>query len=62
MYQRCSCWPGTQNRQLIWCAPGTQMPIFTAEECDQVVVLAEAEGAGLPSTASGKYQLGKVGR
>jgi len=35
-------------------------PIFAPDECDRVVALAEAEGAGLPSSRSGKYQLGKA--
>jgi len=38
----------------------TEAPLFSAEECDRVVALAEAEGAGLPSTKSGKYQIGKA--
>ena len=35
-------------------------PLFTAAECDEVIRLAELEGHGLPSTRSGKYQIGKA--
>jgi len=35
-------------------------PIFSAAECDELIQLAELEGEGLPSTKSGKYQIGKA--
>jgi len=38
----------------------SEQPLFTAEECERVVAMAEAEGEGLPSTKSGKYQIGKA--
>ncbi|KAL1510698.1 hypothetical protein AB1Y20_006993 [Prymnesium parvum] len=38
----------------------TQAPIFSAEECDWVIATAEEEGEGLPSSKSGKYQIGKA--
>ena len=38
----------------------SETPLFSPEECDRVVAMAEAEGAGLPGTRSGKYQLGKA--
>ena len=38
----------------------SRAPLFTAAECDEVIRLAELEGVGLPSTKSGKYQLGKA--
>ena len=38
----------------------TEAPLFTAEECDAVIAAAEREGEGLPSSKSGKYQLGKA--
>ena len=36
------------------------MPIFSSAECDWVVETSEAEGLGLPSSKSGKYQIGKA--
>eukprot|EP00967_Tisochrysis_lutea_P074695 scaffold100469_cov32-Tisochrysis_lutea.AAC.4 len=38
----------------------TDEPLFSAEECERVVAMAEREGAGLPSTKSGKYRVGKA--
>lgn len=38
----------------------TKAPLFSADECDRVVAMAEAEGGGLPTSKSGKYQIGKA--
>ena len=38
----------------------TSQPLFTPEECDEVIAFAEKEGAGLPHASSGKYQIGKA--
>lgn len=38
----------------------SRVPLFSAEECDEVIRMAEEEGDGLPATKSGKYQLGKA--
>lgn len=38
----------------------TQTPLFSAEECDWVIKMAEAEGEGLPTSKSGKYRIGKA--
>jgi hypothetical protein len=37
----------------------TSEPLFTPEECNEVIELAEKEGHGLPAATSGKYQIGK---
>ena len=38
----------------------TAQPLFSADECQEVIDLAEAEGGGLPATKSGKYQIGRA--
>jgi len=38
----------------------TQSALFTSEECDWVVATTEREGLGLPTSKSGKYQIGKA--
>jgi len=38
----------------------SEAPLFSPEECDEVIAMAEREGDGLPSSKSGKYQLGKA--
>ena len=45
------------NRDVVYVS---KAPLFTAAECDEVMRLAELEGEGLPSTKSGKYQIGKA--
>ena len=38
----------------------TQQPLFPPSELNRVISLAEAEGDGLPTSKSGKYQIGKA--
>ena len=38
----------------------SKKPLFSAAECENVIRMAEEEGHGLPSTKSGKYQIGKA--
>jgi hypothetical protein len=38
----------------------TKSPMFSGDECDRVVAMAEAESGGLPTSKSGKYQIGKA--
>ena len=38
----------------------SKAPVFSTAECNEVIRLAELEGDGLPSTKSGKYQIGKA--
>jgi hypothetical protein len=38
----------------------TKAPLFSGDECDRVIAMAEAEGGGLPTSKSGKYQIGKA--
>ena len=38
----------------------SKQPLFTADECDEAIRLAELEGLGLPTSKSGKYQIGKA--
>ena len=38
----------------------TEAPMFTAAECARVIAMAEREGGGLPTSKSGKYQIGKA--
>ena len=45
------------NRDVIYVS---KQPLFTPDECSQIISLAEEEGEGLPSTKSGKYQIGKA--
>ena len=36
----------------------SEEPLFSPEECEEVIRLTELEGEGLPSSQSGKYKLG----
>ena len=38
----------------------SEEPLFSPEECEEVIRLTELEGEGLPSSQSGKYKLGKA--
>ena len=38
----------------------SEQPLFSPEECEEVIRLTELEGEGLPSSQSGKYKLGKA--
>ena len=38
----------------------SKAPFFSPAECEDIIRLAELEGDGLPSTKSGKYQIGKA--
>lgn len=38
----------------------SKAPLFSAAECEEIIRMTEAEGEGLPSTKSGKYQIGKA--
>ena len=38
----------------------SEAPLFSKAECEEIIQMTESEGEGLPSTKSGKYQIGKA--